>query len=400
MLVDYATVEQNTGMSMPEQPDYSAERVTRPPRLIRRLSAERDVVGTTSDYLVAMGIHYESDDTHSVNMLQLQRMANFTTNPNKSAEFPQRYTDAFCKGQVLGYRVGDYMIGAEWPSTAYKVFNENMRLHLAAHRDISVSQVENLQQMADALLGLLEQPEDSSIPVFLDEMILEWVDQTSDDLVEQAYTIMGFRNIVRQLSGTDVVCMQVSNKFFKLMNRNRIDDRAAGETVSLDSAREEMMELYADHRVKFGDFDEHNVARATELVQYLNVHMNQELLAMKGLGVGDDIIINGEAMYHVLDNNGVVVSVELLVETETLKGTIDSIVITEVMTNESIPIMQQYKLDRNTDTSRTSQNPFGVILLLRDPLLDHGDRIFFPPPECGAVGLVMNNPNMTINKYR
>ncbi len=83
------------GMSLTEQPDFSAERVTRPPRLIRRLSAERDGVGTTSDYLLAMSANYESDDRHSVNMLQLKRMAGFATNPNKSMAFPDRYTDAF-----------------------------------------------------------------------------------------------------------------------------------------------------------------------------------------------------------------------------------------------------------------------------------------------------------------
>ena len=401
MLVDFATVEQNTGMSLPEQPDYSAEQEMRPPsRLVRLLNAERDLEGSTSNYIAEISARYESDDTHKVNMQQLRRMANFVTNPNKSEVFSSRFTDAFYKGQVLGYRVGDDIVGEEWPSTAYKVFNENMRSHLATYRDMSMSQVENLQQMANALIALLARPEDSSIPVFLDEMILEWVDQTSDDLAEQSYTIMGFRHIVRQLSGTDVVRMEVGNKFAKLMDRNQIDDMAAGEIVSLDAVRDQMMELYADHRVKFGDFDENDVAKATELVHYLNIHMNQELLAMRELAVGDDITVTGGAMYHVLDNNSTSVSAYLLNPTQTLKGTVDSIAIKAVMTNESIPTIRQYEIDPEADTSRTVVNPFGVMLLLRDPLINQGNHVIFPPVDCGAVGLVMNNPNMTISKYR
>ncbi len=121
---------------------------------------------------------------------------------------------------------------------------------------------------------------------------------------------------------------------------------------------------------------------------------------MKDLDVGDDISVTGEAMYYVLDNNATRLSVDLLNATETLKGTVDAIAITGFMTNESIPIMRQVASDPRSDTCRASQNPFGVMLLLRDPLLKGAGGKIHCLPEGSAVGLVMNNPNMILSKYR
>jgi len=410
-------------MSIPEQADFSAEQSTESPDVIEQLYAERDAVGGTSEYLTDLALQYESTPEYAVNMLQLKRMANFATNPNNESSFPARYTDAFYRGEVLGFRVGESIVGDAWARGSYKMFGKNMTDNLRQLRvkaEVTIDELshkvthqETLQMMSDLLMGELDHADGEKMPQMLDEFMLQWTDEISDDEGVQAYALVGFRHVVMQIAAelddgvskksapaSEGLVAQID--FYDMMfdNELEIDNPDDAEIESLNDLRHELMQKYAQYMLKYGFVDRSDKAKIAEATADLTKRLNRDLVKMQGIDSDEDISISGDAMYVIVYEDGKRKKlIDLLRSEETLKGTIDGIAILEVLSTESIPVMKRFLKNKKTDVTGAAYNPLGAVLLLKHPLIQRSDGKLYPLPEGGTVGLVLNNPNMDIARY-
>ena len=410
-------------MSIPEQADFSAEQSTESPDVIEQLYAERDAVGGTSEYLTDLALQYESTPEYAVNMLQLKRMANFATNPNNESSFPARYTDAFYRGEVLGFRVGESIVGDAWARGSYKMFGKNMTDNLRQLRvkaEVTIDELshkvthqETLQMMSDLLMGELDHADGEKMPQMLDEFMLQWTDEISDDEGVQAYALVGFRHVVMQIAAelddgvskksapaSEGLVAQID--FYDMMfdNELEIDNPDDAEIESLNDLRHELMQKYAQYMLKYGFVDRNDKAKIAEATADLTKRLNRDLVKMQGIDSDEDISISGDAMYVIVYEDGKRKKlIDLLRSEETLKGTIDGIAILEVLSTESIPVMKRFLKNKKTDVTGEAYNPLGAVLLLKHPLIQRSDGKLYPLPEGGTVGLVLNNPNMDIARY-
>lgn len=411
------------GMSIPEQADFSAEQSTESPDVIEQLYAERDAVGGTSEYLTDLALQYETTPEYAVNMLQLKRMANFATNPNNESSFPARYTDAFYRGEVLGFRVGESIVGDAWARGSYKMFGKNMTDNLRQLRvkaEVTIDELghkathqETLQMMSDLLMGELDHADGEKMPQMLDEFMLQWTDEISDDEGVQAYALVGFRHVVMQIAAelddgvskksapaSEGLVAQID--FYDMMfdNELEIDNPDDAEIESLNDLRHELMQKYAQYMLKYGFVDRNDKAKIAEATADLTKRLNRDLVKMQGIDSDEDISISGDAMYVIVYEDGKRKKlIDLLRSEETLKGTIDGIAILEVLSTESIPVMKRFLKNKKTDVTGAAYNPLGAVLLLKHPLIQRSDGKLYPLPEGGTVGLVLNNPNMDIARY-
>jgi len=410
-------------MSIPEQADFSAEQSTESPDVIEQLYAERDAVGGTSEYLTDLALQYETTPEYAVNMLQLKRMANFATNPNNESSFPARYTDAFYRGEVLGFRVGESIVGDAWARGSYKMFGKNMTDNLRQLRvkaEVTIDELghkathqETLQMMSDLLMGELDHADGEKMPQMLDEFMLQWTDEISDDEGVQAYALVGFRHVVMQIAAelddgvskksapaSEGLVAQID--FYDMMfdNELEIDNPDDAEIESLNDLRHELMQKYAQYMLKYGFVDRNDKAKIAEATADLTKRLNRDLVKMQGIDSDEDISISGDAMYVIVYEDGKRKKlIDLLRSEETLKGTIDGIAILEVLSTESIPVMKRFLKNKKTDVTGAAYNPLGAVLLLKHPLIQRSDGKLYPLPEGGTVGLVLNNPNMDIARY-
>ena len=414
------------GMSIPEQADFSAEQSTESPDVIEQLYAERDAVGGTSEYLTDLALQYETTPEYAVNMLQLKRMANFATNPNNESSFPARYTDAFYRGEVLGFRVSESIVGDKWPDQSYKLFGKNMTDSLRQLRvkaEVTIDELgrkathpETLQMMADLLMGELDHADVEKMPQILDEFMLQWADEMSDDEGVQAYALVGFRHVVMQLAADQEAARKKKEKekkpvsqplveagdFYDIMFDSdlEIDNPDDTEIESLNDVRARLIEKYALYMSKYGFLLKSETKKIAEATTDLTTRLNRDLLKMEGIEIDDDILISGDAMYVIGDKDGSQTkAIQLLRNGQTLKGSVDSIVIREVVATESIPIMKRFQEDSTASAAGTAFNPLGVVLLLKNPLIQDADGELQTLGDGATLGLVLNNPNMDIARY-
>ena len=414
------------GMSIPEQADFSAEQSTESPDVIEQLYAERDAVGGTSEYLTDLALQYETTPEYAVNMLQLKRMANFATNPNNESSFPSRYTDAFYRGEVLGFRVSESIVGDTWPHQSYKLFGKNMTDSLRQLRvkaEVTIDELgrkathpETLQMMADLLMGELDHADGEKMPQILDEFMMQWADEMSEDEGVQAYALVGFRHVVMQLAADQEAARKKKEKeikpvskplleagdFYDIMFNSEleIDNPDDAEIESLNDLRHDLMEKYAQYMLKYGFVDRNDKVKIAEATADLTKRLNQDLVKMQGIDSDEDISVSGDAMYVIFYEDGKRKKlIDLLRSEETLKGTIDGIAILEVLSTESIPVMKRFLKNKKTDVTGAAYNPLGAVLLLKHPLIQRADGKLYSLPEGGTVGLVLNNPNMDIARY-
>ncbi|MBC7459415.1 hypothetical protein H7200_01725 [Candidatus Saccharibacteria bacterium] len=384
-------------MSISEQADYSAERIEKP-RIIKTIESERSTVGSTRDYIHATGVYYQSVPEHSANMLQLQRIAHLLTNPDNEPVATKNVTNAFYWGEILGYAIGDRM-DRQWASMSYSAFNKNVLKNLKDNRDTSMTPRENLQYTVDLMMGDLEQRAGAAIPPEFENMIQEWAEELSQDSNDQMHIIMGFRFIMQQISYPDKGSVAFANTFYDMMDKNEIDDLMANEVEDLHDVQEALLDRYVDHRMRIGEFDETNPKNIADVTEYLSRKLSADLVEIEGVDDGDDVMVRGNAMYVVIDTETGVQTFAFLGLNEVLKGTIDSVIVMPVPTNESIPILRRHLDDRTTDISRVGENTFGVVMILRHPILRQPSGKHLPAKGDVVAGVVMNNPSVEILKF-
>lgn len=407
-------------MSFPEESGYSAEHPTGP-ELLGLLNAERDRVGSTKSYLEVTCIYYESVPEHAVNMMQLGRMAGMVTNPNNEPSYPRSLTDAFYKGEVMAYNFHERSSGEIWSTASYSLFNKNMIKTLSAGRDEEGTHRERMQRIADELMGDLELVDESEMPPALDQLIIDWSEQATDNPEEQWYMILGFRHIIMQVerissaphgdaSSHPESALSESEKledaFYAIVDDDELDDVAVDEVESIDDVRDRIMDAYSDCRLSYGEINEEDEVSVEDASIYLTQALNRELVRIEGVRDEDnkDIIeITGHAAFVIYDANFKPQHVYLLGEGERLCAAIEALIVTDVPNSEGIARLRASQKDPDDNERyvppKECINPLGVVLVLNDSVIikPNGEPVYMPKGV--TAGVVFNNPDMHMVRY-
>lgn len=394
-------------MSFSEQADFSAEH-TIEPGLIERLTHERDTVGSTTAYLNALGVYYESVPDHAANMLQLKRMARMVTNPNNEPSYPQSFTNAFYWGEILAYTSQDRLVGDEWATISYKLFNQNMIDVLERERDEMASHYDSLHDTADIIMGELEEADPEVMPLELDEFIKKWSGKITHDEEERWQIIFGFRHVIIQVENVALEyeydvnpeAVVAANDFFEIVDATEIDDVQAN-LEPIDDVRDFLMDRYADHREAYGAIDESDEEALDDASIYLMQALRRDFMKSDRIDEGDFLEISGNAVFVICDDNLRTNNTYALGENEYIKGTFDAVAVTEVPTFDAIARIRRARenIDSDEVIPKGEVNPLGVLMILKDPVVVGPDGTHVQFATDVIAGVMLNNPDMTMSKY-
>lgn len=399
-------------MNSPEQADSSAEHADNS-GLYEQLMSERDSVGSTRTYLRVLGIYYQSVPEHAANMMQLQRLAGLLTNPTNEPTFSKELTDAFYWGEILAYNTQERLVGEGWAAGSYKILSEAMVAKLGEFRDAKLPYNDNLLQVAATIMGGLGVASGKIMPPAMDQLIIKWAEEITDDKEQQWHIILGFRHVIIEVirhaldndddedgenSEQEVrERARISNEFLELADRNDIDDVQGFETEPINDIRERIMESYADYVLAYGPYDENNEDDLGRLEGYLTQAMNRDFSDMEGIEPGDFLRIGGNAFFILYGETDASQMLYMLGANEFLEGSAEALAIVETPSSRTIIRLQEHIIE--ADEADEETNPLGVVLVLKDPVLVNSEGTHIQIDGNRVAGLVMSNPDMHMSKY-
>jgi len=380
-------------MSAPEHsPQTPIEKKLSKLSPIDRLVSERDSVGSTREYLSTLAIYYNSVDQHRPNMLQLQRIARFVTDPNNKGEQQPKQTDAFYWGEILGYTACDRLIGDQWPTMSYKLLNDTTRTSIASlfEEDLPVS--ENLDIASMLITAELEQLDGTKIPPMYDELIEQWAQEISQDEFEQHHIILGFRHVIRQVVEIATAETHIEHEFLQIMDKNEIDDKNAYEIDHIADLRDVIMDSFADHYIAFGDINTDDDDKYAEAVDYLTYGVNRDFVKYEKLGYDDDIIISGDVKCILISDDPDVENQAChFGDDVVIEGSVGPLSVCETPSVAGFEILK--KGPEEGDDIDTDL--FGVVMFIENPVLvDSQAKHTIPPFGDRTLAVILSHPNV------
>jgi len=406
MLASVIVLEQNTGMSFSEQADYSAEN-TEEYALMDLLSYERDAVGSTSAYLHATGVYFESVPEHAANMLQLQRMARMAVNPNNEASFPATLTNAFYWGEILAYTAQERVIGDTWAAYSYEIFNKNINGFYESWRNESISHYENQQRVGQLILKDLGLFNDAKLAPGMGDLLHAWAGDLTSDMDEYKHVLLGFRHVMQQVIEEENIvaeenvaeaALAAKDEFNGMLQFNKIDDTKGVELETIADVRSRLLEGFLARREAYGQYNTNDPEAVDDEKTYLAIVMKKQLNSMEGVDEGDYLRL-GSGSFVLYDADGAPGVAYVLGENECIEGTVATIDIATVPSSHGLEVLRGDDRVTPSMLPEDYSDPFGLLLVVEYPVLINADGERIQLGAHKVAGIVLNDEQTELWRY-
>jgi hypothetical protein len=181
-------------MSFSERAEYET-----PMNPFELMLVERSQYSSLAEYIRELVGDYTNLDGGKANMLQLERTARALTNPRNEQSYPSTLTDAFYWGEIIAYRMNDFVSDGAWGARAYGTINSSMK-EIFAPKDGEASEhsIVRHERLADEKLSELEVRDMYELLHGSDELIVSLTEEMQHMPEERQYTMLGFRYIAQQ----------------------------------------------------------------------------------------------------------------------------------------------------------------------------------------------------------
>lgn len=383
---------------MPAEHEPTHSRIDDRLSLEDRLHAECHSTGSISNYVNALGIYYSAVDEHKPNLLQMQRLARMAIDMRGQETDSSLQTDSFYWGEILGYTVGERLIGQEWPRLSWEILKSEQHAILNTYHTNS-DDIPSPEQLSAYIIGDLETLE--RLPPKLNDIIETWACQLTDDPQLQHNIIMGYRFIMKNIVQTATNDVSVTNEYHSILEANDIELFDGSHVESIDGVRRSVMEWFAQHYIDLAikGNEEGNAffAKLDQITRLINIEMK----AFPGLNIDDPVRIEGEVLVVTLENDAETLSeVRLIHDNVAVEGDVGFIYVFEGPTEEMIPRLAAKSRGEATSLDEPGlTNNYTVHLELKNAVAIAKDGTTETFPDDHTVYIVLSNNQIKMSRY-
>ncbi len=278
---------------------------------------EEDIVqaGTMQDYLNnILGFHLlrspDGSESYSPEALQMNSLASLITSYRRFEDESAKF--AFFSGELLADAVCRKLLDTEvWSEAAHRLTSEYLTDHLREIHNIVPLQTsgDNIQALADFMLGELSDEQDNLLPDEFEVMIDDWAKRLSPNEADQDYIKMGFRLIMHLVvrkpnEGTDIDSLspkEIEERFESIM-RNSTGDNGQSLLVAHDRFMQEGAKEMTKLMQEIEDYTEWCYSRV-DSNDFLNSPLAEQLRILDNLMARAEAIMThhfGETAPHLV----------------------------------------------------------------------------------------------------